>query len=167
MPLTEEERKERARAYRKKYNEKNKDRNKIRQKEYNKKNKVKKAAYNKAYFKIYYAANKEKRKADNAAYRQANIGSIKARDAAYYRANRDRIRVYNRHLYHSIEKTPERRKVVAARGREQTKKLADGYIRRVICGDSSLTAKEIPQSLIEAKRLELQAKRYFKEIENG
>jgi len=41
--------------------------------------------------------------------------------------------------------------------------LSDGYIKQVITGKSNLKYKDVPQSLIEAKRAHLQMKRLIKE----
>ena len=153
MALTEEEKKERRRAYDKQYREKNKDRI---------------AAHNKEYFKTYYDANKDKRNANGVAWRKANKDSVKVNNKAYYEANGDKIRAYNRDLYHSIEKTPGRRARKAAMARGQANRLTDGYVTGLLTKNGSpLTSKDVPQSLIELKRLELKLKRNLKEQDNG
>ena len=45
------------------------------------------------------------------------------------------------------------------KGRKIVESLSDSYVRSMIIGKSPLTAKDIPQSLVEVKRLQLQIKR--------
>jgi hypothetical protein len=44
-------------------------------------------------------------------------------------------------------------------------KLADGYVRQRLCYGTAIKPEDLPQSLIEAKRLELSIKRLVKEME--
>lgn len=47
--------------------------------------------------------------------------------------------------------------------KETSKKLSDGHIRYRLCQNSTLRAKDIPDSLIEVKRLQILIKRFINE----
>jgi hypothetical protein len=172
MPLTEEEAKrrerKRKRIWQAAYYKANKDEVSKKNKIYRDANKEKAAAYHKVYRKAnkdrlaktekaYRDANKEKSAAYAKKYRIENREYIAVRDKNYREANKEKIRLY--------EKSRQAHRQVTDKARYA--RLDDSMVRKVICTHSPLTASDIPQSLIVAKRLELQMKRYFKETENG
>jgi hypothetical protein len=158
MPLTEEERKERKRAYNKKYQEDNKEQIL-------------------ASRKIYYQDNKKECRQRSKKFREANIEAVCKREKLYRAANKEKAAKYAKAYYKpnkdkflaSMEKNKE---AIKARNRILSEyavlSLSDRYIKANITQSSDvLKFKDIPQSLIEAKRLELQMKRFIKEQENG
>lgn len=50
--------------------------------------------------------------------------------------------------------------------RDARERLTDGYVRQTLAVGTPLRAAQIPQSLVEAKRLQLQIHRLIKEQEN-
>ena len=46
--------------------------------------------------------------------------------------------------------------------KEYIEQCTDGYIRRLLAKDSTLNSSDIPQGLIESKRLLIQIERYIK-----
>lgn len=91
-----------------------------------------------------------------------------------YQANAQRFREMKRKLYWS---DPERyrsyarkhhdlhRDVINARDRERAAALHDSYVRELIADTSSarIPCAQIPQTLVEAKRVQLQIKRLIRE----
>jgi hypothetical protein len=139
MPLTEEERKERQNASNKRWRERNKQ-------------------HTLAYSKKYYQDNKEVIKAYASEYHQENKEKRNARSSEWRRGNQDKIK-QQRSKYRGRH---------AAIQNKYTKEMRDCYIKRLLTRDNCvLSHADIPQSLIDAKRIELQMKRYFKEQENG
>ena len=57
------------------------------------------------------------------------------------------------------------RKDACKRGQIARNELSDSYIKSLICKNSLLTANDIPQEMIESKRIELQINRYIKNLE--
>jgi hypothetical protein len=167
MPLTEEEKKERKRAYMRAWNAKNKKAIAGRRKDYWKKNKdsltetqnkwrtenrEKMLATMKEYYskhkdkaKVYRGKNKESRRANKKAWDIKNKTKIKEDTRLYNIKNRDELLRKKQH------------------GRDS---LCDTYIKSRICQRSSLAAKHIPQSLINVKRTYIKGLRLIKEQED-
>ena len=118
---------------------------------------------------LYRAKNKEKIKISQAKYRKNNAASIAATritNAARYadkkriyqqqyrRENRDSL-LAKQIIYNHTESVIKKRHLA-------TKSLSDSYIRNNLCKRTNLLAKDIPQSLIEAKRLIIQIQRSIK-----
>ena len=94
---------------------------------------------------------KERRKRETKAYREKYKDKLLEDSRAYQIKNRDKMRTYFRDKKSNDVKT-----------------LADNYIKDLFTRKNSpLTYEDIPQSLIEAKRLEIQMKRFIKEQKNG
>ena len=127
-----------ASAYHKEYRRDNKDRISETQKAYRIDNKDKAATYSKE-------------------YRRINRVSISAKKKIYRDNNIEKIKLYLK----------SRRADINAKDRKRYARLTDAQVRKLVCGHSTLSAKDIPQSLIEAKRLEIQMKRFIRETENG
>jgi predicted nucleic acid-binding Zn ribbon protein len=112
----------------------------------------------------YYKKNKERLLANNRKYREDNAGRIKARKQAYREKNKENIKNYNqkyreshRHELKAMHKENVARMVA---------EISTPYVKHLICSHSTLTRKDIPQSLIDAKREHLKIKRFLKEQEN-
>lgn len=120
-----------------------------------------------------YEANPEKYRALAREWHQSNKGKSAAMRADWYARNADWAKEYAR-LYRL-----EHRERVTAKVREWREKnpdaaeryariardeLRESYVRRVLTQDEKiLQPKDIPQSLIEAKRVQLQIKRLIRE----
>lgn len=136
-----------------------------------------KRAYNRAYYK----RNREKRIAAVKKWSKENPDKVRAARARFKKLNpeyqrqwtsenKDKVKKYNarpenverRRLFSSTyaEKYPCR---VKSQQKSWRDKLCDGYIKGIFCRYSNLTFKDIPQSLIQAKRAELKLKRLIKE----
>ena len=70
-------------------------------------------------------------------------------------ANREQRNAYQR----AYNQTPEGKKATKAWHERYRDGLSDAYIRRELAHHTTLTSKDIPQSLVEVKRLQLQIKR--------
>lgn len=91
--------------------------------------------------------NLEKKKA----YRESNKDKIRSSRAERYPRDREKIRAYQ---------TPERmRKWSNAR----TERLADAYIRQVLCTKNALSAKDITDTLVSIQRAHLRLKRHIQQ----
>lgn len=159
MPLTEEERKA---AYSKKYRERNRAKIYAQQKAWREKNNDKVKLYRVEYAK----ENKEALSEKGRRYRAANRDKANARSKAHYKENKGKW------LSYSLEWRKKNRVKYLDAKKKLSKKRIDNmddiYIKELLTNHGSiLTFDSIPQSLIEAKRLELQMKRYIKEQENG
>ena len=78
-------------------------------------------------------------------YRKEHYQKNKEYNKEYYQKNKERIK----------ENIKEYKK-------EYVEQCTDGYIRRLLAKDSTLKPSDIPQGLIESKRLLIQIKRYIK-----
>jgi len=157
MPLTEEEKKERKRKYNKKYQEDNKEQILANRK-------------------IYYKNNRDMCLHTSKKYREANIEAVSKREKIYRATNKENIAKKAKAYYESnkdkfLASMEKNKEAIRIRNRifsrKATRSLSDRYIKANITQRSNLTCRDIPQSLIEAKRLELQMKRFIKETENG
>lgn len=120
-----------------------------------------KKKYMTEYHKKYYLANKEKIKARAKQWFKDNKEKDSARNKAYHKANRDKRNDKSRKW------NKDNRVRVREYKNTRTRELCDSYVKRSFTKNSNLTAKDIPQSLIKAKRLELQMKRSIKDQRNG
>jgi hypothetical protein len=174
MPLTEEEKKAKHRVHAARYRAKNKEKIQESNKKYREINKealrIRSIAWyhehktdpdvrsrrlrtqRDCYNKIKDSDSfKEKRKRESKAYREKYKDKLLEKGRMYANKNRDKLRVYFRD-----------------KKSKDVKGLSDNYIKDLFTRKGSpLTYATIPQSLIEAKRLELQMKRFIKEQENG
>lgn len=174
MALTEEEKKERNRINQRKWYAENKVKAKIKRHDR-------------------YIKNKEKILQQCKRYREENKDTIRAKDRNRRRGDdykkkqakwrldnkaymRDYLHEYYRDNKLTINKknaewkknNPERCRLINKRYfQEQKDTLTDSYIKSLIVQKNSLTRKDIPQSLIAAKRAELQFTRLIKDQENG
>jgi hypothetical protein len=146
MPLTEEERKERVRASNRRYYARNRDSVKARNHSY-------------------YMDNREARIEVKRNYRKNNLEMVKESQKKCYQKNKKKY--YELTQKWKKANTENQKKYYRERVNRGIKELSDDYIKRLLCEKNSLRFTDIPQSLIVAKRLELQMKRYFKETENG
>lgn len=108
-----------------------------------------------AYQKKYREANRAKRcEVQKEVYRKNRDNILE-----YQRAYRDKNREAKNQYQREYTKTPKG-KALHKKWQEQYKNnLGDGYIRRELAHHTRLTSKDIPQSLVEVKRLQLQIKR--------
>ena len=154
--------KEEARAYQRAYYQANKERIKAQVKEFNVKNPD--------YMKEYYKANKEKIKENRKVYQVANREKITAKYKEWrhkaFAEDPEKIRKQRRE-----KKAREKARDPAAYNAKMAKyninaqkkmvaELTDSYVRQRISrenddGPRKISSKDIPQSLVEAKRLQL------------
>ena len=111
--------------------------------EYREKNKERRKAEGRERYKIYGHT----RRAYSAEYRQAHRDELNARQRAYAK-QQDRV-----------ERDRELRQAYA-------EKLTDAYVRRAISKGSPLKPRDIPQAMVEAKRVQLQIMRRIKDGRN-
>ena len=83
-----------------------------------------------------------KKKISSKAWREANVNHLRKERAKWRKENAEKARCY---------------------GQNAAKTLSDRYVKNVISGKDRSLYKTIPQSLIEAKRINLQIKRLLKE----
>ena len=108
-----------------------------------------------AYQKKYREANRVKRcEAQKEVYRK-DRERIREYQRAYRDANRDEINSNQR----EYTKRPEARALYKKWQEQYKNNLSDAYIRRELAHKTTLTSKDIPQSLVEVKRLQIQIKR--------
>ena len=111
-------------------------------------------------FKEYRQKNKEYKKEYNKEYRQKNKERIKEAKKEYRQKNKECIKEYQKEYY---QKNKERIKEnIKEYDKEYVEQCTDGYIRRLLARDSTLNSSDIPQGLIESKRLLIQIERYIK-----
>jgi hypothetical protein len=108
-----------------------------------------------AYQKKYREANRVKRcKAQKELYRKNRENILE-----YQKAYRDKNREAKNQYQREYTKNPEV-KAMHKKWKEQYKNnLSDAYVRNELAHHTTLTSKDIPQSLVEVKRLQLQIKR--------
>ncbi len=83
----------------------------------------------------WHLANRERSLARSAAWRNSHREHIQARDAAYYKAHQQQKRESSR-----------------ARSKQGAEQLSDTYVRQVLTDGTSLRYRDVPQSLVDAKR---------------
>lgn len=186
MKLSKEEKKRRHRESSKQYRKVNKDAINERKKLYRAENPEKIAEQRKAY----YLASKEKidkqtraankryydRHKDETAFKERNCQKY----AEYSKRNRGRIAEYEKQRYKKDPSkaiarvkgwrvnNPEKCRAISLKtGRKARAVLSDGYVRGVLTKSGFLTAKDIPQPLVGAKREHLRVLRLIKDIEDG
>ena len=101
----------------------------------------------------YYAANREKYAALGKAYREANPEKDAARKKAWRGANLEKEVARGKACYAANPKK------FAAKNKAYRADLGDGYVRGMLTQRSRLAPKDIPQGLVEVKRLQLLIKR--------
>ena len=162
--------KEEARAYQRAYYQANKERIKAMVKEFHKNNPD--------YMKEYYQANKEKIAINREVYRAANKEKIAAQQREWrhkdFAENPDKVRAQRRAKKAKQKaKDPAAYNAMMAKSNVRTQKkmvaeLTDSYVRQKLArdpqdGPRKISAKDIPQSLVEAKRLQLLILRRMKD----
>ena len=126
--------------------EEKREREKARQKKYRVENREKVSAFQKKW----RAENREKQQRYFRAYREKNSKILNTKSTKYYYEHKEAARKrQNKHFRKGIEC------------------LSDRYVKKLLIQNSTLTISDIPQLLIEAKRLEIKIKRYIKEQEDG
>jgi hypothetical protein len=108
-----------------------------------------------AYQKKYREANRVKRcKAQKELYRKDRERLLEYQ-RAYRDVNREERNAYQR----EYTKRPEAKALYKKWQEQYRNNLSDAYIRRELAHKTTLTSKDIPQSLVEVKRLQIQIKR--------
>ena len=128
-----------------------------------------------AYHKKWYAANAEKMRlyrkeyrAKNADARQAYNESRKDAQQEYFRAYAKKRRQQNpglkREEYQKRKlKNPEGIAAMRRRGYEKhVTELSDGYVKRVLVFGNNLKPADIPQELVDVKRIQIKIQREIK-----
>lgn len=83
----------------------------------------------------------------------------------FRKKNPEKIKIYNKKY-----KYDNKEKIALSsleRSRRHRKNLQDCYIRAKLSKYSHLSCKDIPQELVELKRVQLQIRRHLKELKNG
>lgn len=156
-------------AYRKAYYQKNRERLLKQAKE----------KYDPEYHKRYYQDNKEHIITLKKKWATENKEKLKqyayAQQRKAFEKDPDKVRAQRRaRKKASKAKDPQRYKEMANRSNRRVSKasvseLRDSYVRQLLCKHNvvkRLSAKEIPQGLVEAKRLEIQIRRLINEKRN-
>lgn len=127
--------------------------------------------------KLRYQANKPKHSARKKAYYYAHRKEMILKTREWQKANRERLNTTRRIRYENPEcprkghvKAYGRKRIESGKAKTYAKQfnarncqgLTDFYIRQQLAKRSSLKASEIPQVLVEAKRLQLAIKRHLK-----
>lgn len=137
----------------------------------------------KAYMKAYYEANKDKCLAATKAWMDSNKERVKKVKAEYQQKNKEIIAQRHKKWLMTLRETnPEKYKAMKKAGyekykewhdtynreasRKRVKQLPDAYIKYVILWNSDKTI-EIPQGMIEAKRLQILINRRVKNEERN
>ena len=108
-----------------------------------------------AYQKKYREANRVKRcEAQKEVYRKD-----RERLLEYQRAYREAHREEKNKNQREYTKRPEAKALYKKWQEQYRNNLSDAYIRRELAHKTTLTSKDIPQSLVEVKRLQIQIKR--------
>ena len=108
-----------------------------------------------AYQKKYREANRVKRcEAQKELYRKDRERLLEYQ-RAYRDVNREERNAYQR----EYTKRPEAKALYKKWQEQYRNNLSDAYIRRELAHKTTLTSKDIPQSLVEVKRLQIQIKR--------
>jgi hypothetical protein len=108
-----------------------------------------------AYQKKYREANRVKRcEAQKEVYRKDRERLLEYQ-RAYRDANREERNAYQR----EYTKRPEARALYKKWQEQYKSNLSDAFVRRELAHKTTLTSKDIPQSLVEVKRLQIQIKR--------
>ena len=117
-------------------------------------------------------ASKEQQYAWHKAWRERNKADIKRRNKSYYEANQEKMKTaclayYYAHRDGMINQVKEWRKNNPQRLKDYvnsiTKNLSDTYIKKLLRRESITGLKDIPQELIEIKRLQVKIKRIVKD----
>jgi len=125
----------------------------------------------------YRKANYQQIKEKNRARRNADIPRARERERQSHRRNREHRNAYNR-LYEAAnpEKARIRRKSWRDRNQDHIKKyqrfrydkevrgLGDGYIKQLLVSGTRLKAVQIPNQVIELKRMQVSVHRTIKEL---
>ena len=85
-------------------------------------------------------------------YRKEYYQKNKEHDKEYYQKNKERIKEYRQ----------KNKKCIKEYKKEYVEQCTDGYIRMILARHSTLNSSDIPQGLIESKRLLIQIERYIK-----
>jgi len=108
---------------------------------------------------------KERKLAYQRKYYKENKTECDSRNKLWNKNNRAKRNNYTREYEKS---NPEWARAVRRRTKTKDRlELRDPYIKKLLRQNTILRDKDIPQSLIEAKRIEIKMKHYFKEQENG
>jgi len=99
---------------------------------------------------------KEYQKEYDKEYRQKNKERIKE----YRQKNKEYKKEYNKEYYQKNKECIKEN--IKEYDKEYVEQCTDGYIRRLLARDSTLNSSDIPQGLIESKRLLIQIERYIK-----
>lgn len=110
----------------------------------------------------YREKNRERRRVEGRERYQTHRDIIRARALAFREKNRDELNAKQREY--------AKQEFVAERDRElrrlYSEKLTDAYVRRVISKHSPLKSQDIPQAMVEAKRVQLLITRKIKDGTN-
>ena len=131
-------------AYAREWKKRNPEKTKAHRRAYYLKHKEKKLAYTRKYQEL----NKEALYLKKAKWRVDNKEVLKAKDKEYRKLNKAKIQVGKN------EWKKNNRGIVVQSG---------SYIKNMLRQGTNIAAGDIPQELVEAKRLQLQIKRYLKE----
>ena len=154
------ENKKRIKEYGKKYREENKEKLAEKATEYWHKTKDARMEYHEKW----RNGNREHLKN----YRFENRDYINDRDRAVKLAYQKKQYLENPEHLRELSREHYRRNIIncrkdaCKRAQIERNELSDSYIKSLICKDSLLTANDIPQEMIESKRIELQINRYIK-----
>jgi hypothetical protein len=155
MALTEEERKERRRVNRHNRYIENKEKELARSKAWREANLDKIREYDRN------RTMTKKRRNQRADWAKKNKEHVKAFAAEYYITNKAAIRAK-----HAEWKKVNREKVITRNMqyfKEQRKSLSDTYVSSLLTQKTVMKNKDIPQSLIQAKRAEIKLTRLIKD----
>ena len=111
----------------------------------------------------YREKNKERRKAESRERYQTHGDIIRARALAFREKNRDEV--------NARQRAYAKQEFVAERDRElrrlYSEKLTDAYVKRIVSRHSLLNAEDVPNAMVEAKRIQLLIKRKIKDGTNS
>ena len=132
---------------------------------------------NRAYMVYYYAANYEKVKERSKKYYENNSEKLKESSKKYYENNSEKLKESSKkYRENNPEKVKEKAKKWKENNHEKVKKytnkisneMGDSYIKNKLCTitKNSLHVGDLPNELIEVKRLQIQLFRLIKNKEN-
>jgi hypothetical protein len=113
-----------------------------------------------AYNKKYRERNKDKMAAYQKIYQAAHKERIREYSKKYEGKNKEKIILSKRNAYHK-----DKSKTVARNKRShalQINNIGDSYVTNQLCARQPFKSKDIPQQLIELKRMHIKLKRLIK-----
>ena len=110
----------------------------------------------------YREKNRERRRVESKERYKTHGHTRRAYATAYRQANRDELNAWQREYAKQQDRVERDRELRQA----YAEKLTDAYVRRAITKGTPIKPKQVPQAMVEAKRVQLQITRRIKDGTN-